>query len=353
MKLTGAAVDRFLNSPDEAVVAALLFGPDSGLARERAETLAERWGGAPDDPFSVVTLTESDLKSDPARLADEAAAMSLTGGKRLVRVRMANETGAGALAELVAAAEDGRRPEAKIIVEAGDLAARSRLRKAFEGAKSAAAIGCYPASAGDALALAEGALREEGLSLAREAREPLARALPQDRGLARREIDKLILFKGPRETRAADADATVTAEDVAASLGAVQEFSLDEIVEAAAAGRAGEADAALRRALGSGLAPIAVIRAAGRHVSRLHQARALMDAGRSAGDAMKALRPPVFFMRQRAFGAALSAWRTDALERAAGAVYEAEKQAKTSGLPDDAVAGELILAIAKLSRLRK
>ena len=353
MKLSGAAAERFLKKPDDGVVAVLLFGPDNGLVRERAQDLAKLWGGASDDPFAVATLTESDLKSDPAKLADEAAAMSLTGGARLVRVRLTTEAGAGSVSDLIADADKGSAQiEAKIIVEAGDLTPRSKIRKAFEAAKTSAAIGCYSDSAADALGLAETALQQEGLSLSRDAREPLSRALSQDRGLARQEIEKLILYKGLKDTRP-DGEDEVTAADIAATLGAMQDSSMDDIIESAALGDARSADAALRRALAAGGSPVGVIRAASRHISRLHQARAIMDGGRSAGDAMKALRPPVFFMRQGAFGQALNNWRSDALERAAQAVYAAEKQAKTSGLPDEAVAGELVLAIAKLARFRR
>lgn len=350
MKLTGAAAGRFLDNPEKGVQAVLLYGPDNGLARERAAALARLWGPGADDPFGLATLTESDLKSDPARLADEAAALSLTGGGRLVRVRLSSEAGAAPVSALIADAGKGAaRIEAKIIVEAGDLTPRSRLRKAFEASKIAAAIACYPSSAGEAVALAEAALAGEGLSLDRSAREQLARVLSQDRGLARQEIEKLILYKGLKGARAEGGD-TVTPADVAASLGAMQESGMDDIVEPAARGDLEAADAALRRALSSGASAVGVVRAAARHINRLHQAKALMEQGKTAADAMKALRPPVFYMRQRAFAAALDDWNSGALERAQQAAYAAEKQTKTSGLPDEAVAGELILAIARLAR---
>lgn len=353
MKLTGAAADRFLKNPEKGVQAVLLYGPDNGLTRERASELAEIWGPGGDDPFGVATLTESDLKSDPARLSDEAAALSMMGGGRLVRVRLSSEAGAEPVSALIADAEKGAAQiEANIIVEAGDLTPRSKLRKAFESAKIAAAIACYPSSAGEAVSLAESALAEEGLSLERDAREQLARILSQDRGLARQEIEKLKLYKGLKGTRPEGED-SVTPADVAASLGAMQDSSMDDIVEPAALGDLQTADAALRRALASGTSAVGVVRAAARHINRLHQAKALMEQGRNAGDAMKALRPPVFYMRQRAFSAALGSWNIRALERAQQAAYAAEKQTKTSGLPDEAVAGELILAIAKLARMSR
>src|ERR1700761_7238023 len=79
--------DRFSAAPPRTLRAALVYGPDSGLVQERAEKLMK--SVVPDlaDPFNVSDLSETVLESDPARLADEAAAISMMGGRRVVRVR--------------------------------------------------------------------------------------------------------------------------------------------------------------------------------------------------------------------------------------------------------------------------
>ena len=84
--------DRFAANPPKTLRAALVFGPDAGLVQERAEKLLK--SVAPDltDPFNVADLSESVLLSDPARLADEAAAISMMGGRRVVRVRSAGKS---------------------------------------------------------------------------------------------------------------------------------------------------------------------------------------------------------------------------------------------------------------------
>src|SRR5579864_8738783 len=96
MIVSARDADRFAAQPPKGLRVALVFGPDAGLVQERAEKLLK--SVAPDltDPFNVSDLSESVLQSDPARLADEAAAISMMGGRRVVRVR-----GAGnALADL-------------------------------------------------------------------------------------------------------------------------------------------------------------------------------------------------------------------------------------------------------------
>ncbi len=87
MKLTGARLKAFLNQPDPAIVAALVFGPDRGLVQERAERLTTAVAGTTTDPFVVAEIAADALRGDPARLTDEAMAFAPSGGRRAVRIR--------------------------------------------------------------------------------------------------------------------------------------------------------------------------------------------------------------------------------------------------------------------------
>ena len=65
----------------------LLYGPDMGLVRERADTLARTVCPDLRDPFRIADLNAAALGADPPRLLDETAQLSLVGGRRVVRVR--------------------------------------------------------------------------------------------------------------------------------------------------------------------------------------------------------------------------------------------------------------------------
>src|SRR3954466_15813867 len=54
--LRGRDVDIFLKAPDPARPIILLYGPDAGLVRERADALAASAVDDPSDPFSLVRL---------------------------------------------------------------------------------------------------------------------------------------------------------------------------------------------------------------------------------------------------------------------------------------------------------
>ena len=81
-------IARFLKGPPPDIRAALLWGRDRGGVRERADILARAVAPVPDDPFNVALLTEPDIERDPAKLEEELSALSLMGGRRLIRLRL-------------------------------------------------------------------------------------------------------------------------------------------------------------------------------------------------------------------------------------------------------------------------
>ena len=118
MKLATSQINGFLQNPPTSVRAILVFGPDTGLVSERLELLASRIVKDKNDPFSVSLLTGAQIAADPSRLYDEAASMSLVGGRRLVRVQQATEPCAVALDEFI---KEPPQTDSKILIEGGDL----------------------------------------------------------------------------------------------------------------------------------------------------------------------------------------------------------------------------------------
>src|SRR6266481_73938 len=117
MKLPAARVAAFLRRPDREIRAVLLYGPDAGLVSERADAVARTVCPDLKDPFRVTDLSGAVLAADPGRLADEAAQMSLIGGRRVVRLRDAVDRLSGLFAGFL----DTAPCDAFIVAEAGDL----------------------------------------------------------------------------------------------------------------------------------------------------------------------------------------------------------------------------------------
>jgi DNA polymerase-3 subunit delta len=346
--LKGRDIDAFIARRDPRHGAALVYGPDLGLVRERADKLSK--AVTPDfrDPFNYLELTDADLKAAPTRLADEAAALSLMGGERLVRIRTNGEAAADAADILLKGLEDGSvKPNGLVVIEAGDLGKSSRLRKMFEQAKAAVALPCYADAPADVRALATAMASAEGLSIGPDALDFLQEFLGEDRGVTRAELEKLVLFKGPKAVR--DGPATISAEDVRAVMVDTISDAAQEAAFAAADGASANLARALHRSAGAGASPVGLVRALQREFARMRAAQGMIAEGASAEAAMGKLRPPVFFMEKRAFESRLRRWSLKRIDAALDLLLEAELGAKSTGLPDQEIVERAALRIAAMA----
>jgi DNA polymerase-3 subunit delta len=329
MKLDARRLPGFLRDPG-AVRVVLIYGDDAGLVRDRAEALVRAVAGSLDDPFLVAELS----RESAGDLAAEAASIPLTGGRRVVRLREATDAAAAAVKTVL----DGTAP-GLVVLESGSLPPRSKLRTLAEAAPDAAAIACYPEEGATLEATIRGVLGEFHVAVQPDALAWLAGQLGADRAATRREVEKLALYAGSGGK--VDLDAAM------ACVGDFAGLSLDDAVFAAAEGDVALADRALEVAMGEGASPVQVLRVALIHLQRLQRARAAMEDGVSAEEAMRALRPPVFSRRSGAFRRALALWNRAALDAATAAMSDAERQCKRTGLPDTTICRAALLTLAR------
>lgn len=337
-EVKGASIDRTLSHPPNGLVAALIFGPDQGLVRERAETLIKAIVPDLKDPFLIADLDDGALASDPARLFDEAAAISMLGGRRVVRVRGAGNT----LAKLFERFLDEPAGDALVVVEGGDLAKGTGLRRVFEAADNAVSIACYVDTVRDLPEVVTGTLKSFGLSIAPDALADATARLGSDRGVTRRELEKLALY--------AHGQKQVTLEDVVAVLGDEAEVRAEEAVDAAGQGDLKRLDPALERLWLAGTSPVAIVRTAMAHFQRLLLARAEMDKGESADAVLRKLRPPVHFMRLASFKIQAGSWDSERLGDALDLLLETEALCKTTAVPPETVCARALFNIAAMAR---
>lgn len=338
MIVKSADADRFVGHFPKDLVAVLVFGPDQGLVRERAETLARSVVEDLNDPFRVAELDDAALTADSARLFDEAAAISMLGGRRVVRVRSAGNS----LGKLFEMFFDDPKGDALIVVEGGDLAKGSGLRKAFEEAENAAAVQCYADSPQTLAGVVRNVLKEEGLSIAPEALDDAVTRLGSDRGVTRRELEKLSLY--------VQGESRVELEDVRAVMGDETEARIEEACDAAGEGDPKRLDIALERLRADDMSAVAIVRLALMHFQKLLQAKAETARGDPIEGAMRKMRPPIHFARASSFRAQLSRWSEERLGDALDLLFETEALCKTTGIPAEAICSRALFTISAMAR---
>jgi DNA polymerase-3 subunit delta len=338
--LRGKEIDAFLARPDAGRPIILLYGPDAGLVRERAEALLASAVDDPGDPFSLVRLDGDELSAEPSRLVDEALTIPLFGGRRAIRVR----AGSRSFASGIDALADTPLKDCRIVIEAGELRPESPLRKTCERAKTAVAIACYPDTERDLAKLIDDELRLSSLRIASDARAVLMGLLGGDRQASRNELRKLTLY--------AHGKGEVTLDDVMAVVADASEMKIDPIVDGAFAGNPAAVETEFAKAMLAGTYPGVIISAAQRQAAWLHKSAVAISEGTPASAVLDGGFPRLHFSRKANVEAALRNFDAARLmlviDQLATAALDMRKQATLAA----AIAQRALLSIAANARRR-
>lgn len=334
-------VAAFIARPDPARAIVLVFGPDAGLVSERAEAIVTASVDDPRDSFAVMRISGDDLAADPAKLVDEAQAIPMFGGRRAIWIRAGGKSFIAALELLVAAGAK----ETRVVIEAGDLKKSALLRTFCERDKSITVIACYADSERDIERLVDDEMRAAGLKIASDARTTLVELLGGDRRASRGELRKLAAFAQGRES--------VTLEDVLAVVSDASALALDDIVDAAFAGRPPEVETQFARALAGGTSASGIVGAALRHAAQLHKWSLEVERGAPPGDVIGSR---IFFRRKPVVEAALRTWSAPRLRNAmldlAAAARDIRVAVGAAAEADEALTRAALLRIAIQARTK-
>src|SRR6201997_15293 len=338
--LRGRDIDAYLARPDPGRPIILLYGPDAGLVRERADALIASAVDDPNDPFSLVKLDGDELAAEPSRLVDEAMTVPLFGGRRAIRVRAGSRSFASGIDTLA----DSPLKDCRIVIEAGELRPESPLRKACERAKTAVAIACYPDGERDLAKLIDDELKLSNLRVASDARAVLMGLLGGDRQASRNELRKLTLYAHGKND--------VTLDDVMAVVADASELKIDPIVDGAFAGNSASVETEFARAMLAGTYPGVIISAAQRHAAWLHRSALAVAEGTPVSAVLEGGFPRLHFSRKPMAETALRNFSVERLaaviDQLATAAFDMRKQTALAAV----IAQRALLSIAVNAKRR-
>jgi DNA polymerase-3 subunit delta len=340
MKLSPRDANGFFQRPDPACPGVLIFGEDSmRVALKRQELVANIVGPEGEGEMRPTRMNGGDLRRDGAALLDAVKAQGFFPGPRAVLVEDATDS----LSKLFEAAlADWRPGDAQIVATAGQLTARSALRKLFEGHPAARAAAIYNDPMGRAEIEAElgkagmGAVSRDAMA----ALEDLGRSLAP--GDFRQVIEKIALYKRGD-------DSELSAEEVALSAPATIEAEIDDIFHIVAEGRTEDIAPLMQRLAAQGVAPVTLMIFGARHFRTLYAAA---SAPGGAAEGISRLRPLVFGPRRDRMLRQLRNWPPAKLEAALTVIMDTDLTLRSAGqkAPAMALVERSFVRLASLAR---
>ncbi len=339
MKASGAAAGRLLARPEAGRTGWLVFGADPmRVALKRQELILGLIGPEGEAEMRLARIPAADLRRDGALLSDAMRASGFFPGPRAAFLE---DAGDGLAPVIGAALSDWRDGDATVVVTAGQLTAKSALRKLFEGHPNAYAIGLYddPPSREEI----EAELRRAGMTdIDREAMTALADLSRQlGPGDFRQTLAKLALYKRGDPTPVGPAD-------IAAVAPTSTEVDLDDLLDAVADGESRALGPLMRRMESQGTTPVSLCIGATRHFRQLHTV-ASAPGGPESG--LGLLRPPPYGARRDRMLRQARTWGMHRLEDALALLVDTDLTLRsTARTPAMALVERALIRLAMMPR---
>lgn len=337
MKASRTTIGRAVDQPAKDVRFYLFHGPDEAQSRALAARLAEALGA------TKLLLASNAVKADPASLADEAAALSLFGGKRVVWIEPATKDIEAGVQALL----DGPPPESPVVaIAAGALPKTSPLLKLAENSPGALAFAAYAPEGQDAERMVIDVGRRFGLKIGPPVAARLADSAGNDQAIVAQELEKLALY--------IDASAHTPKE---LDHGAIDDIGADSaegdfqrLADLALSGELVELAGELTRLPAGSTEAIPVIRSLQRRLLLLAPARARVERGERVDAVMTSLGKSLFWRDKAKVQRMLSIWGAEDLATVIDRAGKLERSLMFTAAPDREALGEELLAIARKAR---
>ncbi|MBO7605220.1 MAG: DNA polymerase III subunit delta [Elusimicrobiaceae bacterium] len=312
---------------------ALVFGTDNSGVQEVAQKIKNIV--IPNaGPFSLISLTPTDLKNAPNRVLEEANTPDLMGGRRLIWLKDATAAHADIMSDFV----QKRQTDAFLLMTAENLTKSAALRVESETSPDILVIACYPPEVMDLRRIIMDFAREAGFDFAPDAIDYLIQNTDNNTLILKNELNKIELWNQDKKR----IDLALTQQLV--GMGTVNS---DTLIQAVANHQTERVILALNALLLQGENPVTLLRMVAKYFSNLLKGVDKMAAGEASADVAKKILKPAQFRLEESVIAQLHSWTKESLLKAHKTLLNAEIQIKSGIVDPELVLKQTLLMLTK------
>ena len=338
MKAAKGSIGRSVDEPDRGIRFYLFHGADEAQSSALGDRLVAALKA------TKHSMTGASLRGDPAHLADEACAIDMFGGAKVIWLQPAGDE----IVDSVEALLDAPATESPVVAIAGKLGKTSGLLKLADSHGLALSHVSYELDARDAERLVTDLARSEGLKTEQAVAARIAQSCSNDRRMIAQELSKLALYLGASPNAPKDLDSEAL-DAVGADIGG----DFLGIADLALAGDVRGLGVKLSGLVEGGRDAIPIIRSLQRRLLMLAPIRARIDSGESPHAVLTSLGKSLFWKDKPLVEKMLSLWDSAGLARVSERTGALERRLMRADSPPSAEAlGEELVAIARQARRR-
>jgi len=338
VKSVKGSIGRSVDEPDPKVRFYLFHGTDESQSSALGDRLVTALKA------NKHALAGGSLRGDPALLADEAGAIDMFGGSKVIWIQPAGE-------EIVSAVEallDAGACENPVVAITGKLGKTSGLLKLADAHPLALSHVSYELDARDAERLVADLARTEGLRAQPGVAARIALGCGNDRRMIAQELAKLALYLDASPNAPKD-----LGPDALDAVGADMAGDFSSVGDLALGGDVRGLSEALSRMDSGGKDSIPIVRSLQRRLQMLAPIRARVDSGERAQAVMTSMGKALFWKDKPLVERMIGLWDSAGLARVSERAGALERRLMRGDAPPAAEAlGEELITIARQARRR-
>ena len=310
----------------------LIYGPNEGLIRDHIGKIRSDY--LSDVDFEEVSITGKSLDLNPDTLATSANSISMFNSYKLIILESLKDKNMSELESVIGSAPT----QTMLIVKADNLKKTSKLRKLFENNAQCYALACYEDDAKSMMRLIDNFMKENNISIDRDIKNYLMQTLSTDRMISFNELQKISLFY-------ANDDTTPNLEEIKNLLNDASSNNLQKMNESVMYGNTIKSSNILSKLLSEGSNPISILRSLINYLKRVQKVKVEMKKGSNFDNAIKFLRPPLFWKDKDNFQQHCVRWPLNKIERNLSQLLDTEIDCKTNSKLSSILCERSILTI--------
>ena len=312
----------------------LIYGPNEGLIRDDTLKIAESFRQKKET--DEITINGKAVDENQNIIDEEIRSFSLFSEQKIIHLENIKDKHLQFFENT-----NFKSNKVLVIIKSENLNKNSKIRGFFEKHKEYAAIPCYEDDVRSTMNLISQFQSNHKIKFNSDIKNYLIQNLSTDRLISKNELEKILLVISHKENE------QIKFEDIQAILNDSSSNSLNIINEYVMYGKVNQVSKNLYRIFDEGTNAVAIIRSLLNYLVRVHKTQIEIKKTGNFDEAIKQLRPAVFWKDKDNFRNHCSKWPTKEILHYIERLLEAEYMCKSHGSLSNEICEKYVLSVAK------
>ena len=297
----------------------LIYGPNEGLIRENIDIVYKNFSKGAD--CEKININGKQLDQSISILNDEISTISLFSEKKFIVIDSAKE-------KHVSIIEDSLSLDFRntcMVVKQDNLTKSSSIRKLYETSKKHFCLACYDDDIKALSSLIEKFQKEHSITFDSDVKSFLLNNLSNDRMVIKNELEKILLSLSKDDRK-------VDIEKLRYILHDSAHTDFQQINNSILFGNSEKGSKSLEKLFNLGTNPVAILKSFNNYIMRIRLTQVELSKGKQFDEAIKVLRPPVFWREKCDFKRHCLMWPANIIENIINEVLSSEIKCMTNNI---------------------